>query len=92
MVSQSGSVARTVQDANNHKLTFIMHVIDGVVAGKRDTQARRKIVARRCRQRKMEKRLAIAFDLIDEAFRRRFGSFDGDIKPNLGKVGFGRVG
>ena len=29
---------------------------------------------------------------LDETRRRRYGSFDGEIIPNLGEVGFGRVG
>jgi hypothetical protein len=92
LVGQSGGVTRAVQDANNHKLVLVMHVIHSVVAGESDAEAWRELLARGACERKMPQWLTIARDLVDKAFRNRFGSFDGDIKPNLGKVGFGGVG
>jgi len=92
LVGQSGGIARAVQDTNNHKLVLVMHVIHGVVAGEGDSEAWRKMLARGACQREMPQRFAVALDLVDKAFGDRFGGFDGDIKPNLGKIGFGGVG
>jgi hypothetical protein len=40
----------------------------------------------------MPKRHASVLVLVDQPRRRRLGSFAGNIKPNLGKIGFRRVG
>ncbi len=92
LFGQSDGVARTVQDANDHKLNFVVHVIDGVIAAKSHAQPPRERFARGRGQRKMQERFASVFDMVDEACRRRFGNFDGDIKPNLREVFFSGVG
>ena len=92
MLGQNSGVARAMQDANDHKLALVMHVIDGVIAGETDAQARRKMLTRGRGERKMPQRLAIAFDLVNEPPCRRLGGFDGNVEPNLREVGFCRVG
>ena len=68
-----------------------MHVIHGVAAGvTRRPEGER--VRGSSQRAEMPKRLAIALDLVDEAFRYRFGGFGGDISPDFGEVGFRRVG
>ena len=88
MLGHSRGVARTMEDADDYELAFVMKVIDGVVAGEADA----KLFARRAGHRETTERLAIALDLVYEPVRCRFGSFDGDVKPDFGEVGFGRVG
>jgi len=43
---QGGSITRAVQDANDHDLSFVVQIVDGVIARKTDAQARRKILSR----------------------------------------------
>jgi hypothetical protein len=90
--SQGSRVACAVQDAHNHKLALVMHVIDGVVARESSAQPWREMLAQGRRLGKMPKRLASILDLVDQPRRRRLGSFAGNIKPNLGKIEFCRVG
>jgi len=92
VVSQGGGVTRAMQDTNNHKLAVVMDIVDGVIAGKRNAQTGRKMAACGRGKRKVQKRFAIRFDPGYQPRRRRLGSFDGDVEPNLGKVGFRRVG
>ncbi len=92
LVGQSCGVARAVQDTNNHKFGLVMHIIHRMITGEGDAETGRKMLARGAAQGEMPERFAVALDPVDEAFRCRFGSFDGDIKPNLGKVGFGGIG
>jgi hypothetical protein len=40
----------------------------------------------------MPERLTIALDPLDEPVRGRLGGFDGNVKPDFGEVGFGRIG
>jgi hypothetical protein len=40
----------------------------------------------------MKQRVAILFDLVNEARRCRLGDLDGDVEPDFGKVGFRRLG
>ena len=92
MRSQGSCVACAVQDAHNHKLAVVMHVIDGVVARENSAQPLREMLAQGRRVGKMPERLASVLDLVDQPRRRRLGSFACNIKPNLGKIGFCRVG
>ena len=92
MLGQSRGVARAVQDANDHKLALVMHVIDSVVTREADTKPGRKIFAGRSGQGKVPERLAITLDLVDEPVRSRLRSFDGKVKPDFGEVGFCRLG
>jgi hypothetical protein len=81
-----------MQDTHDHELARVMDIVEGVVAGEDDTQSRCKMLTERRGLRKMPKPLTSAFDLIDQPRRRVLGSFAGDIKPDFGNVGFGRVG
>jgi len=51
---QSSGVARAVQDPNNHELTFIVHVVDGIIAREADPQAGRETGTCRCGKREMK--------------------------------------
>jgi hypothetical protein len=92
MLGESGGIARSMQDTDNHEVIFVMHIVDGVVAGKADAQTRRKILTRGCGERKVPQRLTIVLDLVDQARRCRLRGFNGDIKPDFGQVGFGSIG
>ena len=52
----------------------------------------RAALARNARAREQTREnaegLASVLDLVDQPRRRRLGSFTGNIKPNLGKIGF----
>jgi hypothetical protein len=92
MLRQSGGVARTVQNTHDYDLSFIVQIVDGVVARKLHAQARREILTRGRGERKISQRFAILFDPIDESRRGRLGSFAGDVEPNFSEVGFGLLG
>ena len=92
MLRQGGGVTRTVQNANEHDLSFVIQIVDGVIAGKAHAQARREIVARGRSERKISQRFAILFDAIDQTRRGRLGGFTGDIEPHFSEVGFGLLG
>jgi hypothetical protein len=92
MLRESGGITRAMQDTNEHDLSFIVQIVDGVIAGKAHTQARREIIARGRGERKITQRLAIVFDAVDQTRRGRLGSFASDIEPNFSEVGFGLLG
>jgi hypothetical protein len=92
VLCQGGSVTRAVQNANEHDLSFVIQIVDGVIAGKAHTQARREILARGRGERKITQRLAILFDAVDKTRCGRLGSFASDIEPNFSEVGFGLLG
>ena len=81
-----------MQHANDHELALIMQKVDGVIAGKTHAQAGRKVARGGAASGKMEQRLAILLDLVDEPRRRRLGGFDRNIEPDFGEVGFRRIG
>jgi hypothetical protein len=78
-----------VQDAHNHKLALVMQVIDGELPDKAARSPGAEC-SRKEQTRENAKGLAIVLDLVDQPRRRRLGSFTGNIKPNLGKIGFCR--
>jgi hypothetical protein len=80
------------QDTNNHELTFIVHVVDGIIAREADPQAGRKTGTCRCGKREMKQWLAIGLDLVDEPRCGRLRGFGRNVKPDFGEVGFGCVG
>ena len=92
MLRQGSGITRTMQDANDHKLMFIVVVVDRVIARETYAQAGREVVARGGGERKIPQRFAILFDPVDKARRSRLGGFDGDVKPDFGEVGFRRLG
>ena len=92
VLRQGGGATRSVQNANEHDLSFVIQVVDRVIAGKAHTQARREIIARGRGERKITQRLAIVFDAVDQTRRGRLGSFASDIEPNFSEVGFGLLG
>jgi hypothetical protein len=92
MLRQSGGVTRAVQNANEHDLSFVVQIVDRVIARKRYAQARRKILARGRGERKISQRFAILSDAIDQTRRGRLGGVAGDIEPNFSEVGFGLFG
>src|SRR5277367_5163412 len=92
VLCQGGGVTRAVQNANEHDLSFVIQIVDAVIAGKAHTQARREILARGRGERKISQRFAILFDAVDQARRGRLGSFASDIEPNFSEVGFGLLG
>jgi hypothetical protein len=71
MLRQRGGIAGAVQDANDHKLFFVMQVVDGVVAGEAYPQTGGKILTRGRGEREMAQRLAIILDFVDQARRSR---------------------
>jgi hypothetical protein len=46
VLRHGGGITRAVQDADDHDLSFVVQIVDGVIARKTDAQARRKIVSR----------------------------------------------
>jgi len=92
VLRQGSSITRAVQDADDNDLTFVVQVVEGVIARKTDTQPWRKILARGRSERKMPQRFAILLDPVDEPRRYRLGSLDGNIEPDFGEIGFRRVG
>jgi hypothetical protein len=92
MIGQGGSITRRMQHTNDHKLPLIVHAIDRVIAGETHAQTGRKIFARGRREREMEQRLAIILDLVEEPRRYGLGSLSSNIEPDVGEVGFRRVG
>ena len=85
-------VPRAVQHADKNEFRFGRRVIDGVSALENYTQARREILPRRTRKRKLQQSLARVLDLGKQARGGRFRGFGSDIDPDFGKVGFRRVG
>ena len=81
-----------MQDANDHKLIFIVLVVDGVITGETNAQPGRVVVARGRGEREITQRLAILFDPVDEARCSGLGGFDGNVNPDFSKVGFRRFG
>jgi hypothetical protein len=71
VLGQGGGIARTMQHANNHDLSFVVQIVDGVAAGETYAQAPSKILARGRGKREMPQWLTINFDLVDEACRCR---------------------
>jgi hypothetical protein len=92
VLRQSGGVTRAVQNTNEHDLSFVIQIVDGVIAGKANAQAGCEILTRGRGERKISQRFTILFDPVDEARRGRLGSFARDIKPNFSEVGFGLLG
>jgi hypothetical protein len=92
MLRQGGGVTRAVQNANEYDLSFVMQIVDGVIAGKAHAQAGCEILARGRGEWKISQRFAIMFDAVDQARRGRLGGFAGDIEPNFSEVGFGLIG
>ena len=92
MLRQGSGITRAMQYTNDHKLVFIVLVVDSVIAGETNAQAWREIVARGPGQRKIPQRLAILFDPVDEARCSGIEGFDGDVEPDFSKVGFCRFG
>ena len=84
MLRQGSGIARAMQDANDHKLMFVVLVVDGVIARETYAQAGREILARGRGERKIQQRLAILFDPVDKARCSRLGGFDGNVKPDFG--------
>ena len=66
-----------------------MQVIDGELPEKAARSPGAEC-SRKEQTRENAKGLAIVLDLVDQPRRRRLGSFTGNIKPNLGKIGFCR--
>jgi hypothetical protein len=92
MFGQGCGVARPMEDADDDKVTLVVDIVDGVVAGKADPQTGRKILSRRSGQRKTKQRVAIPLDLVDEARRGCLGSLDRNVEPDIGEIGLRRVG
>jgi hypothetical protein len=84
MLRQGSDITRAVQDANDHKLVFVVLVVDRVIAGETYAQPGREVVARGGGERKITQRLAILFDPVDEARCIGLGRFDGNVKPDFG--------
>ena len=83
MLRQGSGITRTMQDANDHKLLFIVQIVDGVIARKTYAQSGREVVARGRGERKITQRLAILFDPVDEARCSGLGGFDGNVEPDF---------
>ena len=81
-----------MQHANDNQLAFVVMVVDDVIAGKTRAQAGSKLLARGAGKRKITERLARLFDLVEQPRRGRLRRLDGNIVPDFGKIGFGRVG
>jgi hypothetical protein len=93
VLRQGGGITRAVQDADDNDLSFVVQVVvDGVIARKTDTQPWREFLSRGAGKWKMKQRVAILFDLVDEARRYRLGALDGNIEPDFGEIGFRRLG
>ena len=46
MLRRGGGITSAVQDADDHDLSFVVQIVDGVIARKTDAQAGRKILSR----------------------------------------------
>jgi hypothetical protein len=63
VLRHGGGVAGAVQDANDHEFSFIVEVVDGVIAGEAYAQTRGKLSARGPSKREAAQRFAIPPDL-----------------------------
>ncbi len=84
MLRQGSGITRAMQDANDHKLLFIVLVVDRVIAGETYAQTGREVVARGRGKREITQRLAILIDPVDKARCSGLGGFDGNVKPDFG--------
>jgi hypothetical protein len=71
VVRQGSGIAGAMQNANDHDLSLVVQIVDSIVAGETDAQARCKILTRRRGVGKMAHGLAVILDLVDQARRRR---------------------
>jgi len=69
MLGQRGRIAGTMQNPKDHKLTLIMQIVDGTVAGKTNAQPRREVFSRRGCKGKVKQPVTILLDLVDEPRR-----------------------
>jgi hypothetical protein len=92
VLGQGGCVTRAMQHANDDEFALIVTVVDDVVASKARAQAGRELLARGSGKRELTERLARVFDFVDEPRRGRLRCLQGNVGPDFGKIGFGRVG
>jgi len=77
---------------DDHQLVRLSKVIDRIGGLKRHAKARCEVVARRASERKMAHRIKRSFEFVEKSRRDGFRGFGGEISPNLGQVGFRRLG
>ena len=91
MVGDGVLVAHAIQHANHDQFGAAGPAVDDVGAIKRRPEPRREAIAGRTGIGKRKHAVEAALQRGKKTSRRRLGCLDGDVNPDIGKVGLGRL-